>query len=78
MEREIAIAIAEAIRDFEKPVNYLTELSYKVDDETERAKLRRCVAQIMSITTIDLINLITAKHPDLDPYKDYFKKDLSK
>ena len=70
MEKKTAEKIANAIRLFEKPVNLLTEISSEIENEDERKKVRKYVAEIMALSSIDLLNLVVDEHPELDPYKE--------
>lgn len=77
MDKTIAEEIAKAIRLFEEPVNLLTEITKKLDNEEERKKVRRYTGEIMALVTVDLLQLIASEYPELNVYKDYFKDTKS-
>ncbi|MEZ0261783.1 MAG: hypothetical protein ACAH80_12290 [Alphaproteobacteria bacterium] len=74
MDRKIAEELVNAVRLFEEPTNVLNEITNKIVDEEERKKFRQYMAEIVALLTIDLLNPIINEYPDLDPYKDHFKK----
>jgi len=74
MDKQTAAELVRAVRLFEEPVNLATELTNRIENEEERKKYRRYIAEIAALVTIDLLGDIVSEHPELDPYKDYFKK----
>ena len=74
MDKRTAEKLVAAIRLFEEPVNQLTEITLKMEDTEEAKKIRRYVGEIMCLATMDLLKFVVQQHPELDPYKDYFKK----
>ena len=73
MDKKTAEELVKAVLLFETPLNTLTAITVKMDDKEEAKKLRRFVAEIMALVTIDLLGSIVEQYPELDPYKDYFK-----
>jgi hypothetical protein len=66
MNRALAVDVLAAIKAAETHLDALSALSEKIENDDERRKFRRGVADIM-IGYIDLMRDIVRQYPDLDP-----------
>jgi hypothetical protein len=69
MNRALAVDVLAAIQAAETHLDALSTLSEKMENNDERRKFRRGLADIM-IGYIDLMTDIVRQYPDLDPDRD--------
>jgi len=72
LKKEIAVAIVDNIISSNQIINVLTELSDKLENESEAIKFRRNLAKILGVLNIDLLMPIISQYPELDPDKEFF------
>jgi hypothetical protein len=69
MNRALAVDVLAAIQAAETHLDALSALSERMEDNAERRKFRRGLAELM-IGYIDLMTDIFRQYPDLDPDRD--------
>ncbi len=69
MNRALAVDVLTAIQAAETHLDALSALSERMENNDERRKFRRGLADIM-IGYIDLMTDIVRQYPDLDPDRD--------
>jgi hypothetical protein len=69
MNRALAVDVLAAIQAAETHLDALSALSERMENNDERRKFRRGLADIM-IGYIDLMTDIVRQYPDLDPDRD--------
>jgi len=68
ISKELGRALIAEILKCHRAIDAADLLTEKIEDETERGRIRRCLAEASGSLYSDIILDIVREHPDLDPY----------
>ncbi|WP_374385032.1 hypothetical protein [Dongia sp.] len=69
MKRDTAIVFMDALLRMGPSFDELTNITYQIEDETERKFIRRQIASAMQSLGYEMAMHIVRQYPDLDPDK---------
>lgn len=69
MKRDTAIVLMNALLKLGPSFDELTNITYQIEDETERKFIRRQIASVMQALSYEIVMHIARQYPDLDPDK---------
>jgi hypothetical protein len=70
MKKDVAKLIMDCLLELDGPLNKVTALSNKIENEEERKIIRRGIGEIGGRVYTDLMMPIIRQYPDLEPEKD--------
>jgi len=69
MKRDAAVVLMDALLKLGPTFDELTNITYQIEDETERKFIRRQIASAMQVLGYETVMHIVRQYPDLDPDK---------